>query len=162
MARGTHYSARKKKLHMNLRGEFYSVPFRDRGPRGADKPPTEFGMYLRYVAGIQGWDVHLRWSRTGQERSSKGFLRERGPSTLNRESHHLSHTTRLYGAQNRIQKLEPYSHINNSHACWPCCPSTAGASVSYSSAQSLQWPNHLSASAAPASATDDQLIPCVP
>lgn len=45
---------------MNLRGEFYSVPFRDRGPRGADKPPTEFGMYLRYVAGIQGWDVHLR------------------------------------------------------------------------------------------------------
>lgn len=51
---------KKKKLHMNLRGEFYSVPFRDRGPRGADKPPTEFGMYLRYVAGIQGWDVHLR------------------------------------------------------------------------------------------------------
>ena len=94
----------------------------------------------------------------------KGFLTQIGHSVLNHKTYHPGNMTRLYGAQNSIQKLQPCLRYKQFCACWLYCPSAAGVVVSYSSVWSLQWPpnTHLSASPASTSAIAGQLTPRMP
>lgn len=116
----------QENLLTNLRREFHSVNFKERGPRVPDKYPSGTGCTSDTWQGST--TEMLTWGDIVQAKkgSYKWFLTERGLSALNRETHHPGHNTRLYSTQNGIQKWEPYSDINNSCACWPCCPSAAG------------------------------------
>lgn len=122
MARGAHYSARKICLQI-WEGSFYSVCFKERGPRMSDTDPQ--GM--RCPSDTQQWST-VRKLTLGDCRPTKGLIRaflQREVPLLSRETHHPRHTTRLYGAQDGIQKWEPYSDIKNSRAYWPRCPSSS-------------------------------------
>lgn len=107
MARGARYSARKNLL-TDLREEFYAVHLKERRFRGPDKYP----LGLRHISDTWQGSVAGIHTQGGIVQPKKGILEGIsnwiGHSGLSHESHHLGHITRLYEAQNGIQKLEPH------------------------------------------------------
>lgn len=107
----------QKNLLTNLRGEFYSIRFEERGPRVPDKYQLRVGCILDPRQGSMA--SILLGVALGSPRKIyyTGFLTQIGHSILNHKTYHPGNTTRLYGAQNSIQKLEPCSGYKQFCAC---------------------------------------------
>ena len=107
----------QKNLLTNLRGEFYSIHFKERGARVPDKYQLRVGSTLDPW---QGSTVAILLGVVlGSPRKIhyKGFLTQIGHSVLNHKTYHPGNMTRLYGAQNSIQKLQPCSGYKQFCAC---------------------------------------------
>lgn len=152
MARGAHYSARKICSQI-WEGSFYSVCFKERGPRMSDTDPQ--GM--RCPSDTQQWST-VRRLTLGDCRPTKGLIRaflQREVPLLSRETHTTLAIPGFMeprmvfrnGALFRYKKLScPIDLV---------APVAAGGYCFLLTARSWHWPHCLSDSVIPASAAAD-------